>query len=148
MKQVYIASPFFNTTQIERVQFIKTVLDSLHISYYSPMDEAVVQPNDQSAWRTRVFQENCSAIDQAQLVIVVTDDKDMGTLFEAGYAYKAKKPILYFAETLGKNQFNLMLAESGLCVAKTREQLVTYLHHVKNRNFLRLNKIAYEGEIE
>ena len=58
-------------------------------------------------------------------VFAVTDGKDMGTIWEAGYAYGIDKPVLYYAETLGNNQFNLMLAESGKDVFLSQDE-VTY----------------------
>ena len=47
----------------------------------------------------------------------------MGTIWEAGYAYGIGKPVIYFAETLGDNQFNLMLAQSGRDVFTSQDEV-------------------------
>ena len=47
----------------------------------------------------------------------------MGTIWEAGFAYGINKPVIYFAETLGDNQFNLMLAQSGRDVFTSQDEV-------------------------
>ena len=42
---VYIASPFFNPEQLDRVERIKAILENNGLTYYSPKDEAVVAPD-------------------------------------------------------------------------------------------------------
>ena len=46
--------------------------------------------------------------------MAITDEKDIGTIWEAGYAYGIGKEIVYYAETLGDNPFNVMLGKSGI----------------------------------
>lgn len=145
--KVYIASPFFNPEQLERVEFIEKILVEHDIEYFSPRKDTYVKPDSNDAERKHAFDENLRGIIEADFIIAVTDGKDMGTIFEAGYAYGKNIPIVYFAETLGQNQFNLMLAMSGISACKTREDLDMLLKRIKlvgveniNDNFL--------GEIE
>lgn len=152
--RVYLASPFFRPEQIERVEFIETTLENCGYTVFSPRKEFVVKPNATSEDRKKGFTGNCEAIDKSDFVLAVTDGKDMGTIWEAGYAFAKDKPILYFAETLGNNDFNLMLAESGLLgICKSRDDLERVLRDIYQYSGLDRymscgNKINYEGRIE
>lgn len=142
MKKIYIASPFFNEEQLERVKFIEDILKEHDFEYFSPRLDTYVKPNSNNNERNNAFFANLDAIDDAQLVIVITDGKDVGTIFEAGYAYAKKIPIIYFAETLGDKPFNLMLAISGNKICKSR---IEFENEVKS-NFLTFE--IFKGEIE
>ena len=72
-----------------------------------------------------MFNDNCNAIKSSRAVFAVTDGKDVGTIWEAGYAHGIGKPVVYYAETLGDNLFNLMLAQSGNEVFTSQNE-VTY----------------------
>lgn len=143
-KQVYFASPFFNEHQVEREERMKKKLRALGFSVYSPKEEAFLKPTADQSLRQKVFDDNCDAIRRSMFVFAVTDEKDMGTIWEAGYAYGIGIPVLYFAETLGQNQFNLMLAQSGKRVFTSQEQVT------QERIYQALfeEAKAYEGVIE
>lgn len=143
--KIYLASPFFKEDQIERISYIEQVLDENNIQYFSPRKEFVVKPDATKEDRKKGFLGNCNAIDNSSYIIAVTDGKDMGTIWECGYAYGQGKPIIYFAETLGDNPFNLMLAESGITVCKSREELNHTLHNLIYDIFPLDN---YKGDIE
>lgn len=151
---VYLASPFFRPEQIERVEFIETTLENCGYTVFSPRKEFVVKPNATSEDRKKGFTGNCEAIDKSDFILAVTDGKDMGTIWEAGYAFAKDKPILYFAETLGNNDFNLMLAESGLLgICKSREELTHVLYDIRTYSDLQryidyADKSTYTGAIE
>ena len=64
-------------------------------------------------------------------MLVNTRDKDIGTIWEAGYAFAFDKPIVYFCAGLPEGaKFNLMLARSGIKVCTSFEQLEDYLDRV------------------
>lgn len=111
--KVYFASPFFNEEQIEREERCKAKLRMLGFDVWSPKENVVVESNSSSEVRTKAFEDNVRNIDNTDIVFAITDGKDMGTIWEAGYAYGIGKFIVYYCETLGNNKFNLMLAESG-----------------------------------
>jgi nucleoside 2-deoxyribosyltransferase len=142
MKKIYIASPFFNEEQLERVMFIEDILKEHDFEYFSPRLDTYVKPNSNNNERNNAFYANLNAIDDAQLIVVITDGKDVGTIFEAGYAYAKGIRIIYFAETLGDKPFNLMLAISGSKICKSRKE---FENEIKN-NFS--NSETFEGEIE
>ena len=46
--------------------------------------------------RRQVFLDNVNNIDDADLVVALIDDRDIGTIFEIGYACKANVPVITF----------------------------------------------------
>ena len=141
--KVYFASPFFNEEQIEREERCKAKLRVLGFNVWSPKENVVVTNNFSSEARTKAFQDNVRNIDNADIVFAITDGKDMGTIWEAGYAYAKNKIVVYYCETLGNNKFNLMLAESGNIIITDFEDLE------KLPELIELGaKTAYVGAIE
>lgn len=133
---IYFASPFFNDEQREREQRLKARLRSFGFRVFSPSENSGLKPNSSQQDREAVFKGNCDAINNAKMVFAITDGKDVGTIWEAGYAYAIDKPIAYYAETLGSNQFNLMLAQSGVAVFKDMEEVTP----------LTISKVIYGDE--
>lgn len=130
--KVYFASPWFNPEQAEREDRVKKKLRELGFNVWSPKDNCVCSPIADKEMRKKVFSDNCKNIEDCDILFAITDGKDMGTIWEAGYAcglntgYIVGKhiKIVYYCETLGPNgQFNLMLAQSGDVVITKFEDL-------------------------
>lgn len=113
----YLASPFFNEKQIERMECVLSILRLNGNSVFAPYENSVVENQNLQVheYRAKIFSKNVNAIKASRMVLAITNDKDMGTLFEAGYAYGNNIPVVYFAEDLN-GPFNLMLSESGIGV--------------------------------
>ena len=121
---VYIAAPFFNPDQITRVALVETLLEKHGLSYFSPRKQSAIGPISSPEVRKKSFQMNLDGIEESEMVIAITDGKDMGTVFEAGHAFASNIPVIYVAFTIGKEgMFNLMLAESGIAACRTVEEL-------------------------
>lgn len=120
--KVYIAAPFFNEQQLKTVDQIKLLLTDLGMDYFSPKDECIfvkgeTKPED-------ILSENANAILECTCIIAATEGKDMGTLFECGYAYAHGVKTIYFWENDNpKLKFNLMLSASGYAVAQNYKEL-------------------------
>lgn len=141
---VYIASGWFNKQQQDDVEGIKKTLEKLDIKYYSPKDHNLCSPDAPMHKKMEVVKENIHKLNQVDLVIVNTRDKDMGTIFEAGYAHCLSVPIIYYCQGL-KGQFNLMLAQTGRAVATSYTGLQNHVYAFKsNRNYV----CQYKGDIE
>lgn len=110
----YLASPFFKDSQIQREEIVKMVLREHGYKVYSPKENGVLTPDATDEVRTKIFKENCEAIQKSHRILAITDEKDIGTIWEAGYAYGIGKEVVYYAETLGNNPFNVMLGKSGI----------------------------------
>lgn len=122
--KVYFASPWFNSDQAEREERVKGRLRELGFNVWSPKDNCVCSPIADEAMRNKVFSDNVKNIKSCDIIFAITDGKDMGTIWEAGFANGYNEHlkcfgyepiiIVYYCETLGPNgQFNLMLAQSG-----------------------------------
>lgn len=122
----YFASPFFNEEQVEREEALKKILRDRGNVVFSPKENLFLRRDATFEERQKCFDENCRAILSSAAVFAVTDGKDVGTIWEAGFAYALGIPVVYFCETLPPDgQFNLMLAQSGTAIYTSREQLIS-----------------------
>ena len=153
--KVYFASPWFNPDQAEREERVKGKLHELGFNVWSPKDNCVCSPIADKAMRKKVFSDNVENIKSCDIIFAITDGKDMGTIWEAGFANGYNegmedsdtfKPIIvvYYCETLGdKGQFNLMLAQSGDVVITKFEDLNKLPELIQKGEGL-----AYDGIVE
>lgn len=111
--KIYFASPWFSKEQSEREERVKKRLRELGWNVWSPKENCNLSPISDEVIRDKVFKDNCSHIDGCDFVFAITDGKDMGTIWEAGYAYGRYKPVIFYCETLNGGYFNLMLAQSA-----------------------------------
>lgn len=152
--KIYLAGPWFNDEQMERIQKIEKTLELFSeqgVEVFSPRKETLVLPNASHKDRQKAFEGNIRGIDKCDMILVCADDNDKGTMFEAGYAYATNTPILYYSDTLGTKPFNLMLACSTFlgCV-KSTDELKTKISEILAYGILemRTRGYKYEGEIE
>lgn len=116
----YIAGPFFNEHQIRAVEDTKEILSLNHVKFFSPKDECLFKAGETTP--QQVLKINIDALEKAKLLICITDGKDPGTMFEAGWAYANHIPIIYVWFTGTKEQkFNLVLAASGSVVRNLKQ---------------------------
>ncbi len=81
-------------------------------------------------------------------MICNTRNKDMGSIFEAGYFHSLGKPIVYFCAGLPEGaKFNLMLAASGKSVCTSLNGLEQYLTTCLDNN-RSVVEVRYGGFIE
>jgi len=147
MNKCYIASGWFSPEWLEELESIKTVLDELGLDYFSPKDENLCKPDDDADFQDQVFNGNITGMEECDWMICNTRNKDMGSIFEAGYFHKLDKPIVYFCAGLPDGaKFNLMLAASGIAVCTSTGQLKSYLADCKPSRMLL--EVRYGGKIE
>ena len=133
MKKIYLASGWFNPVQAEELTNLEGIFDSRsdHFELASPRRIFVCPPNAPKEVQDETFNGNLHHIETADFLLVNTRDKDIGTIWEAGYAFAFKKPIIYFCAGLPEGaKFNLMLARSGIKVCTSFKQLEEYLDRV------------------
>ena len=139
MKKIYLASGWFNPIQAEELTSLESIFDSRsdHFELASPRRIFVCPPNAPKEVQDETFNGNLHHIETADFLLVNTRDKDIGTIWEAGYAFAFKKPIIYFCAGLPEGaKFNLMLARSGIKVCTSFEQLEEYLDRVISTDVL------------
>ena len=133
MKKIYLASGWFNPVQAKELTNLESIFDSrsAHFELASPRRIFVCPPNAPKEVQDETFSGNLHHIETADFLLVNTRDKDIGTIWEAGYAFAFKKPIIYFCAGLPEGaKFNLMLARSGIKVCTSFKQLEEYLDRV------------------
>ena len=138
--RVYTAGGWFNLIQLLAMKDIETILDVNETEYFSPRKDNIGKPGMSEEEWSAVYQRNIDELHNCDIIIASTENKDMGTLFECGYATAINKPIIYYAPNL-EGQFNLMLAKSAWGVATSPQEL----HDIVSGGF---KKSGYIGEIE
>lgn len=135
---VYIAGPFFNPDQIRVIEDIKQILDLANVRYFSPKDECLFQPGQTTP--EEILDQNIQALKDTDLLLCVTDGKDPGTMFEAGWCYAIGIPIIYiWLDGKPGQKFNLVLAASG-SVVRSMQQLRNALAEIYTTgDFVRKN---------
>ena len=149
MKKIYLASGWFNPTQDAELTRLEKIFDdrSQHFDLASPRRIFVCPPNAPKEVQDETFSGNLHHIETSDFLLVNTRDKDIGTIWEAGYAHAYKKPIVYFCAGLPEGaKFNLMLARSGVKVCTSFEQLEDYVDRVIDTGELPFE--PYDKDIE
>jgi len=147
MEKIYFASPFFNEEQVEREERLKKKLRDLGYDVFSPKENIFLSKDATNEEQEKAFSDNIKNIETCDILFGVTDGKDMGTIWECGYANglnisKEKEiKIVYYCETLNGGQFNLMLAKSADAVITNYEDMDNFSNIIKEGN-------NYEGYIE
>ena len=125
--KIYLASPFFNSEELEYYTFAIQALRSAGYEVYVPQEHEVENAWSLSnhVWARKVFIEDIRAIEEAEVVMVLNWGmySDSGTAWEAGYAYALKKQVIQVL--CGKENEIKQIAEFihlGL-TAKTDEQI-------------------------
>ena len=145
--KVYLASGWFSPEWLEEVENIKTVFEKHNISYFSPKEENLCDNDANESIQDQIFSGNIKHLHECDWMLCNTRNKDMGSIFEAGYMNCLEKPIVYFCDGLPAGaQFNLMLAASGMAVCTSLRQLDNYLADSVGSNTL--VEMRYQGEIE
>lgn len=142
--KVYVAGGWFTPEQEEALDSMLRACKLAEVDFYSPRDDGlyvpgVTDPKD-------VFQENLKQILLSDIVIASTEGKDMGTVWECGYAYGISKPVAYFYPNR-RGKFNLMLAQSGVAVFSSPVGIVNYLRACEDTGTI-IDLGPYRGEIE
>ena len=148
MKKIYLAAGWFNPTQAEELTQLEKICDSREwIDLASPRRIFVCPPGAPKEVQNDTFSGNLHHIKTADFLIVNTRDKDIGTIWESGYAYALDVPIVYFCQGLPPGaKFNLMLARSGVKVCTSFNDLENYLDRCFEAGFLLVE--PYDQEIE
>lgn len=124
-KRIYLAGGWFSPQmEEEHTRIYNLIKDDYNV--FNPKLESLITPGSSDDTMTQTLKGNIEGIKNADIVLVIYDYKDVGTIWEAGCAYANKKPIIYYAETLNGKPFNLMLAKTGNFAAN-ESQLVEKL---------------------
>lgn len=134
--KVYLASPFFNPRQVEKLHIVEKLLETdLKLKVYSPSRDGIKLDIKTSTYEDRLatFNDNVKNIDNADIVVAIVDELDTGTLWEVGYAKQNSKPI--FVLTLDQEEIpgvtDMYLLRVSEDYNELREQLNSYINTFK-----------------
>ncbi len=92
VRQVYLAGPFFDLSQVWMVEQARTSLRDMGLKVFSPYhDIGLGSAND-------VVAKDLEALDESHIVFAITDGLDAGTVFEIGHARSRNIPVVVYSE--------------------------------------------------
>lgn len=145
-RKIYFAGGWFSPEMEEEHERIYQALKATDkFEIFNPKHHSFTPDNATEDAMTATLLGNVENIASSDIVVAIYDRKDTGTIWETGFAYACKKPIVYYAETLNGKPFNLMLAKTGNFAANV-EDLISLLDDETTFKFKSVYK--YEGEIE
>lgn len=127
-KRVYLASPFFNEVQVERMEKVRDILRARGLEVFVPNEHQ----NDHLKfgsieWRESTFASDVKGIYTADVVVAIIEEgnfSDSGTAWEIGYAFAKDIPVIV-VNTTGQT-INLMIADSLRALITSDEELEGY----------------------
>ena len=140
VKNVYIAGPFFNETEIKNIEYVESVLGEHGISYFSPMRHTVDAQVGTLDWAYKIFELDRTEILKADSVVAVYygSEGDTGTAWECGYAAANGIPVI-LVHVNADNGSNLML-NCGSTTNIALEDIINY-------DFDNLPVYEFEGDM-
>lgn len=131
---VYLAAGWFSPNKLKAHDMLQHLLeDELGLTVFVPKRDAPQIPvNPTQAQMDANFNEDVKAIEQSLFMVASTEGLDSGTIWEAGYAYKAGVKTFGYAPLLPEGvKFNLMLANSMQDVFLNDEDFLNYFKNGK-----------------
>lgn len=139
--KVYIAGPFFNKEERDRMDRLKEYLTRFKdFEFFFPMDSIVAKatelPNHE--WAKKVFESDKDEILKSDMVIAIYDKhySDSGTAWELGYAYGLNIPVTLLCTDL-KSDNSLMT----MCAAEDIYDFEGFLKGDRAIDFKNLNNL-------
>lgn len=128
MKKIYLASPFFNSEETNKLEIVKTILRDKGLDVFVPNEHQNPQLEFGSLeWRAATFKSDVDAIDNCDVMVAINcqgNYDDAGTMWEIGYAFAKGIPVVLFNNT-GKT-INLMIADSLHSLLTSYDELQEY----------------------
>lgn len=113
MKKIYLASPFFNASELAVYKETISRLRSAGYKVHVPQEHEVENAWDYSNadWAKRVFEMDVEAIHASDVVMVLNFGmySDSGTAWEAGYAAAFGKPVIQVLCGFENATYSLMM---------------------------------------
>ncbi|WP_040726959.1 PfkB family carbohydrate kinase [Thiomicrorhabdus sp. Kp2] len=89
---VYLAGPFFSLSQMWMINETRIHLQNAGFDVFSPYHDVGIGSAE------KVVEKDIQGIEECDVLYAIFDGRDPGTLFEVGYAIKAGKKVVIFAE--------------------------------------------------
>lgn len=108
--KIYLGAPFFNPAQLKLVEELEDIFSAHQV--FSPRKEGIMTnmtPEERRSQARRLFKQNVDNIDWCDILLAVIDDRDVGVMFELGYAFARGRDIVTF--TNQSYGLNIMISE-------------------------------------
>lgn len=138
--KVYIASPFFNTTQLTTVMKIETILGNLGISFFSPRLHGKtikdLPESERAEAAEEAFDLNLKGLWDCNTVLHVLDDKDVGAAWEVGFwvgtygKKNAQRPVFMYHS--GDKALNIMLQQIAMSYTTSIVELASFFSRIRD----------------
>lgn len=126
-KKIYLASPFFNDTELLRMTKVLGCLRDKGLEVFAPYENQNKHLEFGSLeWRRSTFVGDMKGIYESDVVVAILDGNytDSGTAAECMAAYLLKKKLIVV--NLEGKPINLMIAETVHAVINSLEELEAY----------------------
>ena len=137
-KKIYLASPFFNDTELLRMTKVLGCLRNKGLEVFAPYENQNKHLEFGSLeWRRATFESDINAIDNADVVVAIVSNgnySDSGTCWECSYAYAKGIPVVVV--NFSGKEINLMISDSLHAYISAIEELEEY-------NFDKMEKKPY-----
>ena len=127
---IYLASGWFNPEQKKQINEVYEVLKRTELDFFSPFYDGIVLTKDDPNLAKKmkiVWWVDTEMVRRSHLVIVCTQDHDVGTIYEAGFAGALGIPVLCY-NSQPELGLNVMLAQAAKGFCKTPEELNKAIH--------------------
>lgn len=127
-KKIYLASPFFNEGEIERMERVLTILRNKGLDVFAPYEHQNKHLEfGTKEWRDATFRGDMQAIYDCDVIVAIVSQgnySDSGTTFEIGTGYILEKDLVIV--NLSDKEVNLMIADSLDAYISSYEELEQY----------------------
>lgn len=106
----YLAGGWFSPAQVEALGGARAVLETAGQSFYDPQHMCLCPPDAEEGFANYVLNENLKQIRNASYVYASIEGRDLGTVFEVGYAKAVGKLVLF--STVGSALSDVVLLQS------------------------------------
>lgn len=114
-KKIYLASPFFNETELGLVKLAEEILINRGFRLFSPRLHEVREDKDKNLqlWAQKIFELDRDNIDSSDAVVMLYHGgySDSGTAWECGYACGKGIPVIA-VHVLENTDSNIMISQS------------------------------------
>lgn len=101
--RVYLAGPFFTMHELWLVEEARAELTRMGMEIFSPFHEVGMTRTSKE-----IAQLDLAGLDNCDIVFALLDSVDAGTVFEIGYARKAGKPVIAFAQKVNHGDLTMI----------------------------------------
>lgn len=132
--RVYLASGWFNVAQVKQMNEVYTALQALEkagkIEFFAPYYDGIVLSKDDPNRKKKmgiVWWLDIEMVKACDVIIACTQDHDVGTMFEAGYA-SAKGKTIFCYNSDPELGLNVMLSQESKGFLRHESDINDALH--------------------